>query len=363
LSRRGWVVVAALALVAVAGGLLLAGQGAAGPSALSPGPSGWLAARRYLEARGARVTLLDRSFGAESPGRVLVTAFPWSLLDPGVDFDALRGWVRRGGTLLVAYSGSERDAREEDLLSRFGLRVRAVRGEAPWGYLAWRRYFEEEWRLRPEPSLAGGGEVGGAVVRAFARAPASPKGARVLYRQPETDRPLVFAVTRGAGRVVLLPAAALANARLGEEGNGDLLESLLAWLGPEWTFDEYHHGLVRPGEAAAAVPAGVFDLFLAHLGLLYLLALVALGRRFGPPWREATARGGTAASFLIGLGSLHHRLGHHAEAARRLLARVRELEPGLALPADLDHRAAGADGAALVALAGEVARRRGRGMS
>lgn len=361
MSRRRWGAVALLALVAVAGGLLLAGQGAAGPSALSPGPQGWLAARRYLEARGVRVTLLDRTFAEADLGRVLVTAFPWSLLDPGVDLDGLRAWVRRGGILVVAYSGSERDVREEDLLSRFGLRLRSVRGPAPWGYLAWRRWLEEEWRLRPDPSLGGSGAVGGVEVRAFSRAPASPKAARVLYRQAATDRPLVFAVGRGAGRVVLLPAAVLANARLGEAGNGDLLDSLLAWLGPEWTFDEYHHGLVRPGEAAAAVPAGVFDLFLAHLGLLYLLALVALGRRFGPPWREARARGGTAASFLVGLGSLHHRLGHHPEAGRRLLARVRELEPGVMLPADLDRRAEDADGAALVALAGEVARLRGRG--
>ena len=48
---------------------------------------------------------------------------------------------------------------------------------------------------------------------------------------------------------------------------------------------------------------------------------------------------GSTGSFLLGLGALHHRLGHHAEAARRLLERVRELDRGADLPADLDRRA------------------------
>ena len=67
---------------------------------------------------------------------------------------------------------------------------------------------------------------------------------------------------------------------------------------------------------------------------------------------------GSAGAFLLGLGALHHRLGHHAEAARRLLERVRELDRDADFPAELDRRAAAAGPRELVALAREVARRR-----
>jgi hypothetical protein len=67
---------------------------------------------------------------------------------------------------------------------------------------------------------------------------------------------------------------------------------------------------------------------------------------------------GSAGSFLLGLGVLHHRLGHHAEAARRLLERTRELHRDLDLPAELDRRAASAGPRELVALARDVASRR-----
>ncbi|HEY4594456.1 MAG TPA: hypothetical protein VIJ61_18695, partial [Thermoanaerobaculia bacterium] len=45
-------------LLGVGAVLLLAGPGEARGSAVARGPNGWLAARRYLEARGVRITLL-----------------------------------------------------------------------------------------------------------------------------------------------------------------------------------------------------------------------------------------------------------------------------------------------------------------
>ena len=159
------------------------------------------------------------------------------------------------------------------------------------------------------------------------------------------------------GRVVVLPADALSNARLGEAGNADLLETLLRNLGPRWAFDEVHHGLAAA--PAAKGPLGrAADLLLAHLVLLYLLAVLALARRQGPAWREPATVAGSAATFLLGMGALHHRLGHHAEAARLLLRRARELDRGLQLPPDLDRQAASAGPRELVEIATLVARRR-----
>jgi hypothetical protein len=182
--------------------------------------------------------------------------------------------------------------------------------------------------------------------------------ARVLFTAPGGEAAAAIFRYHG-GRVVVLPADALSNSRLGEAGNADLLETLLVNLGPRWAFDEYHHGLVT----AAAESAGLgraADLLLVHLLLLYLLVVLALARRQGPAWREPAPIAGSAATFLLGLGALHHRLGHHGEAARLLLRRVRELDRGLELPADLDRRAASAGPRELVEIAKQVARRRGR---
>ena len=73
---------------------------------------------------------------------------------------------------------------------------------------------------------------------------------------------------------------------------------------------------------------------------------------------ELATVAGSAAAFLLGIGALHHRLGHHAEAARLLLRRARELDRGLQLPPDLDRLAASAGPRELVELATLVARRR-----
>jgi hypothetical protein len=67
---------------------------------------------------------------------------------------------------------------------------------------------------------------------------------------------------------------------------------------------------------------------------------MTLSRRFGAAWREPPVVTGSVASFLLGLGALHHRLSHHGDAARRLLERSRELFPDLPLPEELARRAA-----------------------
>ena len=161
----------------------------------------------------------------------------------------------------------------------------------------------------------------------------------------------------------LLPADLLANAWLGEAGNVDLLESLSGWLDGGWSFDEYHHGLVAP-EAAAAASSSRFawDLFVVHLALIYLLGFAAVGRRFGPVWREAPVASGSASSFLRGLGALHRKMAHHREAASLLIERARTYVPGLQLDEELERRAAEVTGdRQLVALARDVARaQRGR---
>ncbi|MBV8202177.1 MAG: hypothetical protein JOZ15_16275 [Acidobacteria bacterium] len=352
-------VAAAALVVAVTGG-----RGGSRGSTISRGPGGWLAARRYLEARGAQVTLISEPLGSfvlrdasraagpiAAPGSrpgVLALVFPWQGLPAGDLDEAIDIHLGRGGDVVLAYSGEEAGA--ERVLSVW--RWRPAGGAVPLAPWRWRSFMRRQWQLQPVAA------AGVRPLRVWAPRvlPLPGPGARVLFTAPGGAAAAAVFRYHG-GRVVVLPADALSNSRLSEAGNADLLESLLAGLGPRWAFDEYHHGLVTATAGNAGLGRAA-DLLLAHLVLLYLLAVLALGRRQGPAWREPAAVAGSAATFLQGLGALHHRLGHHGEAARLLLRRARELDRGLELPADLDRQAAGAGPRELVAIARQVARRR-----
>jgi hypothetical protein len=371
--------------VGLAGALLAATLGAAllrdggvtaQGSALSRDASGWLAARRYLEQRGARVRLLDAPFeadalldptggraGAQGPipllddhSRVLVLVFPWQRFAARDVRAGVQRHLRAGGTLVVAYTGEPLSWGEGETFSALGLGWRDARGEPPLHPLRWREFMAREWLLRRESAA---GPESAVRLRPPRRAPRAPASAQVWYRDPGGE-PAVFAYPRSGGRVVVLPASALSNARLGHAGNADLLASLLASLPGEWLLDEYHHGLSPAVAAQDARLQLSLELYLAHVVLVYMLALLALTRRFGPAWSEAPPVGGSAGTFLLGLGALHHRLGHHAAAARRLIERAAELQPRLQLP---DTPAAQvSDGAGLLALARLVGRaQRARG--
>ena len=348
-----WLWITGFLVLLMVAGLLFGGSGDPRGSALSRGPNGWLAARQYLKARGARVFLLDRPLDRFEAGGVLVSVFPWQQGLTAEAGEQLEAHLRRGGHLVLAYSGQQGNPAELVAFEGLGLPLEEVR-EATLNPLRWRRFAHEEWDLQPSGNLAGA-----APVRVWAPrwGPEIPKEARVLYRAP-TGKPAVVALDRYQGTIWLLPADVFTNARLGEAGNADLLETLRRELGDQWVFDEYHHGLVAGRSMETEELGRTLDLVLLHLAFLYLAGLWTLSRRFGPAWSEPPAVTGSTSSFLLGLGALHHRLGHHAEAARRLLARVREIAPDLPLPADLDRRAANTGSRDLVALAREVARLR-----
>lgn len=365
--RLAALVVAALtALAAFVAWLPRAASFATG-SALSRDADGWLVARRYLEERGARVRLLDEPFESEEatvrasdadtyqPGNgALVLTFPWQRLPLVEPRAGLERHLRAGGVVVLAYTGELLSWGDEAAASALGLEWRELRGDPPLWPSRWRAFAREEWTLRragapvsePEPRVSPP-----------RRAPRAPAGAQTWYVGPDGE-PLVFAYPRAGGRVVVLPANVLANARLGRQGNADLLESLLVSLGPAWTFDEYHHGLSPAAAAPDAHLQRSFDVYLIHVALVYVLALLALARRFGPAWSEPAPVGGSTGAFLLGIGALHRRLGHHAAGARHLVERARELDPRLRLP-DADPR--GADDAGLLALARAVGRAQAEG--
>ncbi len=352
MRRPEWVLaVSALAAAIVGSALLLAARGGAGPSALSRGPGGLLAARLTLEESGTGIALLDREVRDLPADTVLLTAFPWRRGAWSYEGRAAREHLNRGGALVLAFSpGPAAQSAETALLTELGVETRRVRDDPPLAPLAWRRFVDAEWTVTaPTPATARATRM-----RVPHWLPVPPRGSEVLLDGPDATA-VAFAFRRGRGAVAVVPAELLANCRLTEPGSVDLLETLRSSLHGSWCFDEFHHGLV----GAAAVPSEQigpgFGLLAGQLGLLYALAVVALSRRFGPPWRERPVSAGSPAGFLRGLGVLHDRLGHHADAARLMRSRAQELSPRL----DLADRAGGAVGnvgaRALVALGRELA--------
>ncbi len=322
-------VLAALGALSLLGAMLLERGGGAEASSLSRGPGGWLAARRYLEERGCRVALLDVSLGANAAAGVVAVAFPWQTLEADLDAvtEGLETHLEAGGTLLLAVAGDADALGQGAVLKALGLEWRDLRGPPPLLPWRWREFAAAEWFL--------------ASPEAQRRPPVRIEAPRGVPRMPESGEalrlgeggvPVVFVFPRKKGRVVVLPANALANGRISDAGNADLLEQLRTWLGDDWAFDELHHGLAAAADAGGTPRENLVEPFLLHLALLYVLAVLALARRFGPAWAEPAAIGGSTAQFLIGLGALHHRLGHHPAAARLLVERARDLDPRLPTP-------------------------------
>jgi Domain of unknown function (DUF4350) len=361
--KKGILWGAVLAAAAIAATLLLRPSGAAGASALSASPKGWLAARTYLERRGRRVSLLNRPLDQApkvTEGRSLVLAFPWQGFPSKEELDALHRRLAAGGSIVFAYSGQSRSIAEDFVASALGFDLGKVRGAPPLSPLRWYAFVREQWRLKPEGTFAPG-SAPDVVIQAPDRVPNAPKGAEVLYRGGR-EVPAVFSFSRSRGRVIVVPADGLSNARVGNSGNADLLESLRVALGEEIAFDEYHHGLVAPDVVARSGSAPNLDLVLAQILLLYFVLTWALGRRFGPAWEEPPEIASSTEAFLLGLGALHRKLRHSAPACVRLLDDAGRLDPRVQAPPEVRTVAFDAGERAFLDVAKVIARlqRRGR---
>lgn len=323
--------------LALAGIVLMTGRGgtAGGGSAASPSPGGLLAARLYLESRGAAVELLDQPLSpAALEGRTLVLAGPFQRPFDGEARSALREHLRRGGRVIYGYTTGLVLGPEGVLQDELGLgKPEDLRDPPPLAPWRWKRHRDEIFRLEPEPAAPLRRSL---EVAAFDRAPKPPDGAQVFYRAGAKMEPVVFEYPlQQEGRVLVLPAALLANAELAHAGNADLLELILAGAPAGIAFDELRHGVAKIEESGPDVRLG-WNAFLLQVLLIYLTAVWALGRSFGPAWAERIPALGSTAAFFEQLGSLHERFRHHQGAARSLVERARALDPQV--PAELADR-------------------------
>jgi hypothetical protein len=369
-KRGAWWLVALLGAGAVAGLVLASRRLDAASSTLSRGATGWLAARLYLEKRGAAPVVVDRPLthsageGVAGEGGTWVLAFPWQDRAFELDHEALLAHLGAGGDLVLAYGAEPIPSPAEvAVLDTLEVQVdtQPIPTLTPW---RWRVEMAKGWALRPAPRwqrTASASQNGGDAKPAELRL-RPPRWLPELRREDALllgPRGTVVAAAwrERRGRVVVLPAELLANARLADPAHAALLETLHGWLEGPWRFDEYHHGLGAPaaGDTAAPLERGL-DLLLLQLLLVYVMAALALGRRLGPAWRETPPLAGSAGGFLLRLGTLHHRLGHHGDGAALLLRRATELDRRLLPDASLRALAERGDASALVEVGQSVAR-------
>jgi len=349
---RGLGALALIATLATMAVVLLSGVPPAEGSTLSAGARGWLLTRRYLEARGASTQLVDEPFAKPMRRGTLVLVFPWQSLPFEEDLNAgLSQHLERGGDVLVAYSGRLFSIGEQRIASDLGFEMEDLKGRpslVPWRF--WRE-AARKWPLRSAAELETELQVQVPMPSAVPKAPA---GARLLLEGP--DRAAAFSYGRARGRVYVVPAEALSNALLREGDHLTLLELLRAELRQPWMFDEYHHGLRAPSVVNQAENGLPMDAFLLQILFVYAAVLLARVRRFGPAWSDPPVLRSSARAFLVGLGALHHRLGHHAVGARKLLARAREMDARLRLTDDELPVVKGADADGFLETAKALAR-------
>ena len=326
----------------------------AGPSSLSSGALGWRLTRQYLEALEVKVVTLDLSLSEAPSEGTWILAFPWQYQAPLLDPSLVRRHLENGGDVVMAYSnGPVPSAAETSLFAEFFSVPTYERREAILNPLDWWRQRNAVIRLEPVEPFAGE-----ALKLLHPRwFPQAPQDARVLYATAD-GTPVSFDWRLGEGRLVVLPAETLANARFADSSAAGWLATLASVTREPWVFDEFHHGVIAPGAIQASKGDLGFDLLIAQIGLIYLAAVWGWSRRMGPPWRSARTVSNTADSFLVGLGRVHDRQRHHAEAAELLLERAQLLDQRLTVDEQMKQRARRATADDLVALCTELERNR-----
>lgn len=264
-------------------------------SAYSASPDGFKVYFTYLEELGHEPEMLQ-SLEDLPKDATIISAAPYVKEPSPADAETLGRWVRAGGRL-VAVGG---DARE--LLDPMGF------GGSP-------NSAEPSETLRPLfPGAYAEGIEG-----------VEPGPDRLLLDASawvahfkDYGGQLLVSRKVGNGEVVWLAGPLpLSNKAIGRADNGKLAVALATAGGRPVYFDEYHHGYVSdPGFWRRMQEGGRSAVLL--LGAALGIALLAWGRRLGPPIpavHEAEARGG---AYIGQLAELYRKAGARGEALASL---------------------------------------------
>ena len=278
------------------------------------GAGGATALRRYLEAMGARTSVVQGD-SFDPSGATVLLLLGASELVTDADTARIQAFVRAGGTAIVA---TDVGLLERSLLSAFNVRVAGI---ARPGALA----------------LTGG---------AFVDPPASqmqidrgvalgaPADADVLATDGQA--PVIVSVSQGSGLFIAVGSLwPFLGSGIADAQNGRAILTLArAALGQGVVaFDEYHHGAHPSADVLVLVEQTWPGRALVFIAVLTLLYLFLSGRRLGPPLPLEVRPARSSLEYIRGFAGLVRRSGRGEIARRRLRA---DLQHGLARGLGLD---------------------------
>ena len=285
-------------------------------SVYDDGPGGASAVRRYLDAMGARTTVVqgDR-FGIPQNANVLFILGASESIS-AFDVAAIRDFVSAGGTLVLA---SELGLQEQRLLDAFGIRLGGLAAPGT------RDVATISLAVPPVRRVAidAGREVTG--------------GLPLIHDAFGTPRAVLAQVERGGGLAFVSGSLGpFINSNLGSEDNGRLALALARAAfqrGGTVAFDEYHHGSHPSSSVLVVLERTWPGQALIFSGVAIFLYLAATGRRLGPPVPLDPRPPRSSLEYVRGFAGLVRRSGHSEIVRRRLR---RDLRRALARAAGLD---------------------------
>jgi uncharacterized protein DUF4350 len=292
-GARGWVVLAAVAIViAAAAYLLQPKQDSPEHSSNSDAANGVSAALLYAQAMGHPSSQLTASFVLPNESAMMFVFTPTSPYTAD-EADRTRHWVVSGG--IVVYASEHGDPELDRALgvSRYGVAV-------------------ESGVYKANPALGGVdrvmGGTGGVV-------PMGPSADQVTFLRSAQGYSVGFIQKVGLGySIVLADPLVLCNGYLEKLNNGRLLADLLGLAGPgaQVVFDEYHHGLTTGDFAPQAWLLTPWGAALVWLLVAVFFGLILRGRRFGPLVGRPAEIARSDVEWSVAVGQLLRRSGARA---------------------------------------------------
>jgi hypothetical protein len=296
------VVVAAILLLAV-----VEAPQAGSRSVTDSTDRGYQAAFEWLAEQGS-AQMWEGALGDATAGTTLVLVWPLEKpLDPVADATTLLRHATAGGRVVLLLDGASPVEPPRELLDgAMGVSVVSEEPVPPYRWSAWKAWEEDRRTAKTEDGTIR-------VARPHWTLDCR-RGTPIATRSD--GRHLACRVPRGRGEVVVIADATVwQNDHLGRNQNLELLTAVLG--GQPVLFDELHHS---GGALGATTPTHVPALLFLHLGLLWLLAVLALARRFGDPLPTPALPRPSMARALHALATLHRGSGHAHDAALRIHA-------------------------------------------
>jgi uncharacterized protein DUF4350 len=292
-DARGWVVLAAVAIViAAAAYLLQPKEDSPEHSSNSDAANGSSAALLYAQAMGHPSSQITGSFVLPNEGSMMFVFTPTSPYTAD-EADRTRYWVVSGGILVYASEQGDLELDRALGVSRYG---------SPVGSGVY----------KANPVLGGVDRVAGGTGGVI---PVSPSADQVTFLRTAQGFSVGFLQKVGLGyAVVLADPLVLCNGYLEKLNNGRLLADLMGLLGPgaQVAFDEYHHGLTASDFAPQAWLLTPWGAALLWLLVAVFFGLILRGRRFGPLVGRPEEIARSDAEWSVAVGQLLRRSGGRA---------------------------------------------------